>query len=636
MKVQTVDQPLRKTRSDKVGHTRTLNRHNRKFIGWDGEGYTVNGKHYYGLFGNSEGARLTSPSLSWRECLQALFKSDGNAHHVIFAGTYDVVMMFRNEPQIWGMLKAQTVYLDQYRITFLRGKMLRVIDLELKETRTLYDVFTFFGTSFVKACEEYLGDSDTIQQIQAMKLQRDSFTKDEVINGRVNQYMTQELDMLVQLCNELRERLAMVNIHPHQWHGPGAVASTVLKMQKVKPHIGTYTDQFRRNCEAAYYGGRFEQFQRGTYEGTVYQYDIRSAYPNAMRYLPSLAGVTFEYEISPKTINPYGLYYVNHTSSASAFSIGRLPYRSPHSSIYYPPHFARGYYWGIELPDSYLSDIEHGWTPHNLSSERPFMFVEEMYEQRAKLKAANQPHQLALKLALNSLYGKLAQSKGARANGSGWTYPTFHEVIWAGWITAYTRRMIADAMLSAPTGSVIATETDSVFSTVPLDLPLGSKLGEWDLDILEGIKYIQSGVSLVKRDGNWRFKTRGFTVKRTQNEVELWSNFLANKPHRMAIRQTRFGTDPRQKHFGQWYAQEHNLTLDNNPLEKRIHDYCANCELEANTYNDTMHYLFCPPIPIGESTPYQFVWRQNEHELESDAPIAFLVTDEPTLRLEYV
>lgn len=633
MEVNRVEEPLRKTRSDKTGRVRDTNRRHRKFIGWDGEGYTVNGKHFYGLFGNSEGLRLTGASLGWRQCMQALFQSDGNANHVIFAGTYDIVMMFRNEVQVSGMLKAQTVYLDQYRITFLRGKMLRVTDMELKETRTLYDVFTFFGTSFVKACAEYLGDSDTIQEIQAMKLQRDSFTKDEVINGRVNQYMTQELDMLVQLCEELRERLAMVNIHPQQWHGPGAVASTVLKMQHVKPHMGDYTDQFRRHCESAYYGGRFEQFQRGTYEGTVYQYDIRSAYPNAMRHLPSLRDVVYDYETSVSSINPYGLYYVDSVSSASAFSIGRLPYRSIHGGIYFPPHFSRGYYWGIELPDSYIPSIEHGWVPHNLSSERPFMFVNEMYEQRAKLKAANQPHQLALKLALNSLYGKLAQSKGAKQRGTDWSYPTFHEVIWAGWITAYTRRMIANVMLIAPAGSIIATETDSVFSTVSLDLSLGAKLGNWDVEVLEGIKYIQSGVSLVKQGGNWKFKTRGFTVKRTQNEVEIWSNFLANKPHRLTIKQTRFGTDPRQKRFGEWYSTEHNLTLDNNPLEKRVHQYCPACDLPENSYNDTMHRLFCPPIEPMESTPYQFLWRQQD--TDSD-PIVFIINEEPTLKLEYV
>ena len=609
------------------------NTRNKPFIGWDGEGYTLAGNHHYALFGNSDGLRATG-RLSWRQTLPLLFQAPRNAYHVIFAGTYDCVMMFRDHPEVDRLLHGEPVYMDQYRVTFLKGKMLRVTDRERGETRILYDVFTFFGTSFVKACREYLGDSDTLDEIEAMKLQRNTFTKDDVLNGAVDPYMTQELRLLVDLCQSLRERLAAVGIHPTQWHGPGAVASAVFKRERIKEHKGSYSDEFRRVAESAYYGGRFEQFQRGTFLGPVYQYDIRSAYPAAMQDLPSLVGATWERELIPYDIGPYDLCYINCADTSS--SIGYLPHRRKDGTIYYPK-FAKGWYWGIEIPETLHPYVRKMYKCTLASDVKPFAYINQMYEQRAQLKREGKPEQLALKLALNSGYGKLAQSKGARNEpGTGWKYPTFHDVVWAGLITATTRRSISDALHSVDSANIIATETDSVFSTTPLTLRMGSQLGDWDEETLNGIKYIQSGVSLVLSSNEWKFKTRGFTVKRTEDENEIWSRFLELSPHRLDMKQTRFGTDPRQRErFGQWYETIHHLTLDVNDNEKRVHNYheCLSC-WSGHTYGDGLHPLIVPSIPVVDSTPYKFLWHDDGAPEQTD--LAWIATDDPLLKLEYV
>lgn len=634
---------FRKQRSDfSGGEKRDITRRTKPFIAWDGEGYTHDGRHTYALFGSSRGLRVYG-DLSWRECLPLLMESPKEAHHVIFAGTYDIVMMFRDIERVSFLLKGFPIYLDQYRIQFLRGKFLKVTDRKLKTTRILYDVFTFFGCSFVKACREYLGDLPILDEVQAMKEQRNTFTASGILeDSSVETYMGQELDLLVDLCTDLRDKLAKVNIHPQYWHGPGAVASTILKTEKVKPHQanGAYDDTFRRCAEAAYYGGRFEQFQRGTHESTVYQYDIRSAYPAAMRFLRSLDSTVWDYRLgrhARDTFTEYGLYYVDWESRPEPISIGWLPYRHTNGNIYYPPYFAKGWYWGIEIPPHLCDSIVKGYYPI-LESEPtyPLTFVADMYTQRAALKRARQPHQLALKLGLNSIYGKLAQSKGAKLNeDKSWVYPTFHEVVWSGWITAYTRRKIADALHSVPQKLIIATETDSVFSLVPLDVPVSEQLGDWECETLEGIKYIQSGVSLVKKGGEWHFKTRGFTVKRTQNEVELWAAFLESDNPTMTIRQTRFSTDPRTETFGNWFETEHTLSLNERPNQKRIHikAYCMQCKYEK-TLGNCLHGMLVPKIAPQESTPYSFIW--NMPLEDGDVFARLLQQDDPNYRLEYV
>ena len=622
----------RKTRSDKTGRKRDLAVLTKPFVGWDGEGYNVNGKHYYGLFGNSLGQTVHG-RLDWRACLRLLMESPNNAIHVIYSGTYDVVMMFRNMPQVLQLLHGEMVHIEQYRIHFLRGKMLRVTDRETKQTRTLYDVFSFFGSSFVKACQEYLGNSPLLEEIAAMKEQRNEFTESMMQDASIETYMNQELAMLVQLCEQLREMLAKVNITPSQWHGPGAVASSVLRANKIGECKGTYTPEFRRLAEAAYYGGRFEQFQRGRANGTVYQYDIRSAYPNAMRHLVDLSETEWvRYDGSPANELPMdALVHVRyHPKERDYRSPGWLPHRSRNGSIYFPD-WVDGWYWNVEVPDHLQPYITQYYYPERPRLVYPFRFVEAMYEQRAKLKAAKQPHQLALKLALNSLYGKVAQSRGARMKDGEWQYPTYHESVWAGFITAYTRRMIAEALHTVPFESLISTETDSVLSLEPLPtLELGGSLGDWEMTTLEDMVYLQSGVALYKLNGEWKFKTRGFTMRKVGDILHVWESLLREEGvPTLTVEQTRFVTDPRQKNFGQWVVGQHRLTLGGNPLEKRIHIPCEVCDVKSMA--DALHPLTVPPIPIAESTPYAFLWRT-----DSTAPIAELDHEDITLRMEFV
>lgn len=658
MHVELSDTPIvrkpQKQRSDYAGgKQRDIERLNRPFVAWDGEGITIlgrkarparNGKpavpevpshHVYTLFGNSLGARVTGTDLTWRECFPLLMESPV-AHHVIYSGTYDVVMMLRDQPKLVmrRILSGQPTYVGQYRIQFRKSKMLRITDRATKKTRTLFDVFTFFGGSFVKACREYLGESLLLDEIAAMKLQRNTFTANR--QGEVEAYMSQELSTLVDLMSTLRERLASVDIHPAMWHGPGAVASTVLKRHGVKEHKGDYSDEFRRVAEGAYYGGRFEQFQRGTYEGLVYQYDIRSAYPSSMRLLPSLANATWKHHHgTPDRIEPYGLYHIN---GRTEHSYGYLPHRRG-SGIYYP-QWAQGWYWGVECNDEMAIDQYYRFST-KVGAEQPFRFVGEMYDQRASLKQAGQPEQLALKLALNSLYGKLAQSKGAQRNDktTEWKLPAFHEVVWAGLITAITRRTISDGLHSVSPDSIIATETDSIFSLEPLPLDMGPGLGQWDLEMLEGIKYIQSGVSLVKKQGVWTYKTRGFTPPVKGSEVEVWSDFLSQGDKGiLKLNQTRFGTDVRQQHFGEWYETIHKLSLCDNPDMKRRHSWCGQCE-KGLTYADCLHPMqICSNLVERESDPYQFVWNYDPELREAMELLTDLLfaTDGVTMKVEYV
>jgi len=630
-------------RSDKLasGYRQRIRR-TYPFVAWDGEGYNGPTAHNYSLFGNSLGNSVQGASLDYRDCLPLLLASPSKAIHVIYAGTYDVTMMFRNVKQRQSIMSGRWTTVDRYRVRFLRGKMLTVKDSVTGESRTLYDVFSFFGASFVQACREYLtGQDEALDRIHAMKLQRAEFT---TVNAEVRAYMAQELELLVMLCNALRDRLAAVGIYPSRWHGPGAVASAVLKEHRIKDHLGEQCEDLTLAAEAAYYGGRFEMFKRGTHIGPAYQYDIRSAYPNAMRYLPSLANMEWRHRSTGRirVERDFALYRVILRNLEDYETV---PHRTVWGAIYYPD-WCNGWYWGVELPKG-AKAIEV-WEPASEPTKYPFRFVSQMYDDRATLKAAGKPEQLAYKLALNSLYGKLAQSKGSNWNGKQWQKPTYHQAIWAGYITAHTRSLIQQAMKQA--GShLVAVETDAVFTTAQLDLPLGTGLGQWDYTEYDGIKYIQSGVHMTMKGDTWSYKTRGLTMLRGSGDVTMWDQLLANGS--LNIRQVRFGTDPRQDNFGKWYRQDRRIVLDHpDSLDKRMSvGVCPHCRLPpdhklnrkgrryleslALDYDTHLHPLVSTPIPMQVSTPYQFVWTKPRDD-SMDDPTLYLDYEPETLREE--
>jgi hypothetical protein len=126
-----------------------------------------------------------------------------------------------------------------------------------------------------------------------------------------------------------------------------------------------------------------------------------------------------------------------------------------------------------------------------------------MYDNRRILQNKKNPAERALKLILNSVYGKLAQTVGATDKP-----PTWHQLEYAGYITSHTRAKLYDAMLQKPE-SLIAVETDAVFTTEPLDLPHTDALGDWEETYFDEIIYLQSGYYYGVQDGKVTCKYRG-------------------------------------------------------------------------------------------------------------------------------
>lgn len=498
----------------------------RRFVVWDGEAdKDKEDRSNYILLGNSAGWELNGRRLGTDECLKFIVDcavAEPDVIHIGFAIGFDVNMIVRDIPKrlIAELKNSNQCWYEQYLLEWMPQKWFRIYDTFRKVGCKIYDGFTFFMSSAVKAWQQYLDndEKEMVREVTAGKDQRATFTYAD-LETIIRPYFRKELYLYEALFDRLRELFAVAGIYPRDWYGPGAVASTIFQTHARHYVQRDIPDGVIEGSQYAYFGGRFEQFYTGQYTGTVYSYDIRSAYPHAMRLLPDLHHGKWVHHVGrpPNGLPSFALYKVDydygadgHTDAGRSYMPMPFPLRDIRSAIHFPSR-VKGWYWGPEVIsalDWYSLDIRESWTfEPTIENERPFAFIEDMYQQRMEWKGMENQAQYALKLGMNSLYGKTAQRKGKDNESKA---PRWHQLEYAGFMTSMCRGMMFSAMMQDPLG-IIATETDGLFSRSRLDLPLGEGLGEWEEEIYDGVVYVQSGLYWLKKGEEWKkARVRGF------------------------------------------------------------------------------------------------------------------------------
>jgi hypothetical protein len=494
------------------------------FVAWDGEGYTnATGDHIYNILANSRHRYiLDNDGLSTRQCFEFFLANNlYTVINVIFGGSYDVNMILRDvtEQNLRTLYSTGTCYWDNYIIHWQNRKRFSVRHTGQKKEHAfvLWDVFGFFQKSFVKACRAWLGDLPILDTIQRMKIQRSSFTDEDVKS--VLEYNASECELLVRIMTQLRLALDFAGIHVSRWDGAGAIAAGLLKKHSITSYKAMPPETIYHAAQFAYSGGRIEAPMVGNCEdGEIHRYDLRSAYPAVIANLPSLATARWEHE---GFWNGNAMSFVEiEWSYQDERPFYPFFYRTHRGTIIYP-RSGRGIYFGVELPkNTQTYKIVQAWNIDIRSNEKPFDFVHTDYRTRAILREHGHMAHEVIKLGLNSLYGKLAQQVGYRHGHM----PSYHTLIWAGFITASTRAKLYEAA-SLCEGDVIAFATDAIITTAPVDLPIGTELGQWDHTELSGITIVQPGVYWVKEGDEWTAKYRGFDPGSLTREdvVRCWS-----------------------------------------------------------------------------------------------------------------
>ena len=513
-----------------------------KFVAWDSEGWEVDGEQEVGMICNSLGDILfDEEGLDTETILNFIcagIARTPSRTHVIFVGDYDVNMWLRDMPtrklaRLWdGHWTRWNDFGMSYRprksFTVNRGQW----------GGTIWDVFGFAQSSFVEMLKAYkLADPLTIQRIEDMKARREFF--DELIkegNYRaIAQYCREEVEYLAKFASYINRDAKAVNLRMTRYDGAGAAAAALLKREKVKDYLSPLPAEVETASRHAYFGGRIELIRFGHSHKPVYKYDINSAYPAAMAGLPCLAHGHWQEARWPYDAGTFAVWHVKW-SGFSPYLLGPLPWRDKRGNVFFP-YWGEGWYWSPEVLaahelDHFRIEAVQGfkWVPD--CDHFPMAFVPELYEFRRALKASGQAGEKMLKLALNSLYGKFAQTAGGDKR-----IPPFHNLAYAGYITSSTRAKLYRAALMAG-DNLVALATDAVFSVAELPIPDSVQLGQWSREVYDSITTVQSGVYWLGSKAYNPSASRGFGKKALTLDMVL-NAWRVRAPH-VKIKQRGF------------------------------------------------------------------------------------------------
>jgi len=534
-----------------------------QLVVYDGEGIDDGDTHRYtflmalGPQGQTHtlyhnGERLRSADIL--SFLLSVRKRYPNVLHAGFALGYDTIHWLYDLPRA----NLAEVIADGQAGAWWDGYYMRyvprhVFHLKSGDTgSTIWDVFGFFQSSLLTALSAWqIGGADLLSTIERGKAARGSFVGYDI--HELEKYTTAELLCTQLLITRLCQAIQSIGLTLNRYDGAGAIAAQMYKASSLdrawfeqrRPAMGTTSDDWRLNdaLSRAYFGGRIEATQIGTYHDTVYNYDIVSAYPAIIADLPDLARGHWN---SSKAL-PEEMIRREELETAPAFALclvrwdfpeatDELFYPFPYrlgTSIYYPP---QGYAWiwrpliDVALAGGHLWGeygqhwhIEEMLSWHGDYETRPFDWVESYFNKRRQLSIDKpngwQGERLVIKLGLNSLYGKLCQrATEADTNGRP-KVPPYYNLAYAGFVTASTQARLLALATNDPR-AVIAFATDGLYTTEPLDWDklFDGSLGSWEAQRYQGIVIAYSGLYYLRTADDWIERSRG--IVRASDQAE--------------------------------------------------------------------------------------------------------------------
>jgi hypothetical protein len=411
----------------------------------------------------------------------------------------------------------------------------------------IFDVIGFFQSSLLKAIKHFPGlvTKEELEILKRGKAGRGRVTKENVAAKmpELKVYTAKELQKTARMMELVRltfETAVPGRPRLKKWWGGGAVGGTILEQQLGKPRdaraklgdietpLVALEEEGRRPLMwalRAFFGGRGELMKQGLTGDVLHVYDLSSAYPAQIAELPSMEGGKWVYrknptreEIEQSCVLSMLLAETHNFNYFLPFY--PLPSRVKGGAIMFPAS-VRGVWMRDDVVAAFkyfdkfssLGRLSHGvpggskpeirvtealfFVP--ATDERPFAFIRELFDLRARIMKAdkNDVRAIILKLAYNSIYGKLAQSVGRKGEPPPYASPWM-----AAAITAGTRRKLIEAALTAP-DSIVCVATDGMVATEELDvfLPKEKTLGLWEHEVAKGGGvFAQSGVYALMKD----------------------------------------------------------------------------------------------------------------------------------------
>jgi hypothetical protein len=364
----------------------------------------------------------------------------------------------------------------------------------------IWDIFKFFQGRFVAALEDWkVGEKALVENMKHMKDARADFDKLDFED--VKNYCYDECMCMAELAKRLTDAHTAAGLTLKSYYGAGSSAAAMLNVMGIKEKINNgYPKEMRTAVASAFFGGRFENSVIGKVEQTVYVYDISSAYPYQLYFLPCLLHGRWSLTRSrraldgPRVRSAIVKYELKRHNFRETW--GPFPFRSHEGTICFPS--ASGGGWVCK--DEYLAGeklwpyvgFQEAWIYECDCDCKPFAKIPEYYLER--LRIGKEGPGIVIKLGCNSCYGKLAQSVGNAI---------FNSWLWAALITSGTRSQLLELIgLHRNRASALMTATDGLATLEELDCPKPRETGT-DRVVIEQ----NTGKEKYAPLGGWEKKT---------------------------------------------------------------------------------------------------------------------------------
>lgn len=417
------------------------------------------------------------------QCLEFILSLPSGARIFAYSFNYDLTkilqdvddgtlyLLFRPELRRTGKNVTRCVSWRGYQLN-LQGTKFTV--RRGNRCRTIWDVWKFFQGKFVSALTDWkVGTQHMRDQMTHMKDKRADFDREPP--KMVMPYCLEECRCMAELSQKLIEAHEKAGLHLKSFYGAGSSASAMLDVMGIKDKIRDAPIEMKLALAMAFFGGRFENSRIGRVEGPVYSWDISSAYPYQLMFLPCLVHGKWELTRNRKRIDSARAALVHYGLGRSKVGTwGPFPFRTEDGSICFPIESGGGWVWRDEYVAGerlfgHVHFIE-AWVCESNCDCQPFEKIAQYYLER--LRIGKEGPGIVIKLGVNSNYGKLAQSIGNAI---------YRSWIWAGIITSGCRAQALDVLgLHRDWSNMLMVATDGIYTRELIEPPIPKNTGTWE------------------------------------------------------------------------------------------------------------------------------------------------------------
>lgn len=474
------------------------------------------------LLADSDGNFTDHPNVTFDSIAEFLFKHEGS-WLFCYNLQYDAECILKLLPSkafdpYRGKKKRLRFQHQNYTISYIPKKQLRI--QKGKHSVSLYDIAQYYDNKPLGiAYSEHIKKSLDRAYLETKKIRKKFSVRHYLRHKKeIRQYCITDCILTKELAeNWLDTFHDAFGFYPANWISSGYLAEKVLIYNEVQiPFFYDLDYQIQNLAWQSFYGGRFELTQRG-YIGYCCLYDVNSAYPYALTHLPDITNGKW---ILSQKINPYSALGFFHIRAHIDYSvkIAPFPFRTRNNRIIYPVGEFETFVTLEELkavtgdPKIRYKIIDSYQFIPNKNPKYPFKkFIIEQYEKRMKLKQEKNPLERAVKIILNSIYGKTAQ----RANNM--MGNLFNPVI-ASYITGFARAQLYKFVKENNLEThVVAFATDSVACRKKIDYLDSKNLGQMKLDKEANDVYFLSN-GFYRFNGIWKNRGIGYD---SEKKVEI-------------------------------------------------------------------------------------------------------------------